>query len=288
MRNLDLLDPTDDYIFKRVFGDEKHKPVLLSLLNSILRGNPHVSDLQLRNCEIPKFFEKGKTVRLDIKAEINPQEFVDIEMQVNNTGEILERAIQYLQNMSADNFRKLSENERNDSTSSYKLPKVIGIWILKNNIFRDREDPFTELGWSIKGEPGFVTDKERLFTIELPKYKAKNEKEQDMLDRWMSFFTNPRESEKVEIPEIQEALDTLDWISGDDDFKMSYTSYCESLFETRHQMAYAENMAKQAGREEGKKEEKFEIAKNMLQENVDISIIFKVTGLSVDEIEKLK
>ena len=41
------------------------------------------------------------------------------------------------------------------------------------------------------------------------------------------------------------------------------------------------------GRIEGKTEEKLEIAKNMLKENLDTAIISKITGLSKEEIESL-
>ena len=42
------------------------------------------------------------------------------------------------------------------------------------------------------------------------------------------------------------------------------------------------------GKEEGLKEKSIEIAKNMLKDNVDINIISKYSGLSVEEINKLK
>jgi predicted transposase/invertase (TIGR01784 family) len=42
------------------------------------------------------------------------------------------------------------------------------------------------------------------------------------------------------------------------------------------------------GKAAGKNERNIEIAQNMLKENVNIELISKVTGLSIDEIEKLK
>ena len=48
------------------------------------------------------------------------------------------------------------------------------------------------------------------------------------------------------------------------------------------------NNAKKEGIEQGAKKEKLEIANNMLQENVDINFISKVTNLSIKDIENLK
>lgn len=43
----DLLSPTSDFVFYQIFGVEKHKSVLISLLNSILKGNPRVKDVRI-------------------------------------------------------------------------------------------------------------------------------------------------------------------------------------------------------------------------------------------------
>jgi predicted transposase/invertase (TIGR01784 family) len=64
----DLLDPKLDYIFKNIFGVEDKKPLLLSFLNALLKGNPHIKDLKLENTDISKILEKDKASRLDIKA----------------------------------------------------------------------------------------------------------------------------------------------------------------------------------------------------------------------------
>ena len=93
MSEVTLLDIQSDYIFKRVFGAEKNKKLLISLINSILQGNPTVTDLELRNSEMSKILRNNRTIHLDIKAEIGRRQFVNIEIQVKNTGEIIDRAI---------------------------------------------------------------------------------------------------------------------------------------------------------------------------------------------------
>ena len=56
-----LYDPKKDYIFKTLFGREKNKNLLISLLNSILRGNPVIKDLTLHNTELTKILERDKS-----------------------------------------------------------------------------------------------------------------------------------------------------------------------------------------------------------------------------------
>ncbi len=103
--NTDLLDIKRDYIFKLVFGAEKHKRVLLSFLNAIFEGDPYVKDLRITNPEIPKIFKRGKGVRLDIKADIGEERFVDIEIQVAGIIDASDRALQYLAAMMVDNSK---------------------------------------------------------------------------------------------------------------------------------------------------------------------------------------
>ena len=47
------------------------------------------------------------------------------------------------------------------------------------------------------------------------------------------------------------------------------------------------NSIKDEGYEKGKSDEKLEIAKNLLSENIEVNIISKTTGLSIEEIKKL-
>ncbi len=75
-----LLDPKLDYTFKQIFGIEESKPQLLSLLNAILKGEPTIKDLVLKNTEINKILEDDKTVRLDIRARANDDTEIDIEI----------------------------------------------------------------------------------------------------------------------------------------------------------------------------------------------------------------
>ncbi|MDR2399377.1 MAG: Rpn family recombination-promoting nuclease/putative transposase, partial [Endomicrobium sp.] len=60
-----LLNPSSDYVFKNLFGVEKHKRVLVCLLNAILKGKPLISSIRLVNAEHKKRRERGKSATLD-------------------------------------------------------------------------------------------------------------------------------------------------------------------------------------------------------------------------------
>lgn len=59
------------WYLKGDFAIEGHKRVLKCLLNSILKGTPHIESITLENTEIPRDDWEGKTIRLDILAKTN-------------------------------------------------------------------------------------------------------------------------------------------------------------------------------------------------------------------------
>ena len=256
MSETTLLDIQSDYIFKRVFGVEKNKKLLISLINSILKGNPTVTDLEIRNTEISKIVKNNLTIYLDIKAEINPQEFVDIEIQVRNTGEIMERAVQYLAEILTLNCRKLSEKEKEaGQRQTYKYPKVIGIWIMGENV-TDRKDAVSEACVAFppteRDEYQIITDKLRIFFVELQKFHPKHIDRKNMLDVWMAFLKNPLNGDIQDVPEVKEALDTLKEISADKDEREIY--YLRQ--HTEFGYISEKNVAVQKEREKAEKEKK--------------------------------
>ena len=123
-----------------------------------------------------------------------------------------------------------------------------------------------------------LTDKFEVDIIELRKIEGK-EKEKDQLLDWLMFLENP-ESERVtqkmkENENLKEAVEKLNKINEDE--KM------QRIIELREKAIRDEHAIYTKGIED----EKVQIAKNMLKENISIDIILKVTGLTKEEIEKL-
>ena len=319
MSETTLLDIQSDYIFKRVFGIEKNKELLISLINSILKGNPQVTNLEIRNTEISKIFKNNLTIHLDIKAEINPQEFVDIEIQVRNTGEIMERAVQYLAEILTLNSRRLTEEERKTGQKqTYKYPKVIGIWIMGENV-TDRAAAVNEACLAFppteQDKYQIITDKLRVFFVELQKFHPKHVDRKNMLDVWMTFLKNPLSDEIQSVPEIQKALDTLKEISADKNEREIYMlrQHTEFGYISEKNVAIqnakvegekigiekgekigiekgkleGEKIGIEKGKAEGANEKAIEVAKKMLSMGLSIEQISEATGLSIDDLRKL-
>ena len=122
--------------------------------------------------------------------------------------------------------------------------------------------------------------------IEIPKLENSSD-EKDMLVAWTEFLKDP-ESEivrdlELSIDEIRQAKDELIRISNDKKQRELYDMRANSLRDKISEL----NAAEKKGREEGIKEGKIEIVRNMKKSGLDIESIAKLTGLSIDEIESI-
>ncbi len=139
-----------------------------------------------------------------------------------------------------------------------------------------------------------LTNVMELHFIELKKMQdvQRVEDVKSKLEAWLYFINQPdselvQELEKVEI-EIKEAKAELVRLSGDRKERERYEKRRESRLNEISALAYAEEKGMVKGIEQGAKLEKIEIAKNLIQNGLDNKLISKSTGLSLEEVEKLR
>ena len=88
-------DPKNDLAFKKIFGDENHKDILISFLNSILdfKDEKTIVDITLLNpYQVPKIEELKETI-LDIQATNKNKEKFIVEMQKKDLGDFAKRSL---------------------------------------------------------------------------------------------------------------------------------------------------------------------------------------------------
>ena len=135
-----------------------------------------------------------------------------------------------------------------------------------------------------------LTDKFELDIIELLKIKGR-ENEKDQLLDWLIFLENP-ESERVirkmeENENLKEAVEKLDRISEDEKMQRIIELREKAIRDEHAIYAKGVDDGIEKGITKGAKQEKLQIAENMLKEGTSIEFIEKVTGLTKEEIEKI-
>ena len=131
-----------------------------------------------------------------------------------------------------------------------------------------------------------MTKKLDIAIIEIPKYYKYKGKNKD-LDAWVKFIDKPEEMNMDEVKQnkaLQKAKELLEDIS-EDEYEQDL-AFKRDLFLMDKVAIEAAGYDK--GIQEGIQQEKLEIARTMLKQNVAISDIMTYIGLTKEEIEKIK
>lgn len=270
------LKPTNDFIFKKIFGQTENADLLKDLLESIL------TDIKIDKVELNKDVSlerkmiTDKLGILDVLATLNDDTKVNIEMQVKNYHNTVERSLFYGTGIYREN---LDEGE-----DYIDIPTSISIWITDYNVFE--EGPFHEKARLRRDfENKVLTNKLQLHYIQLPKFRAKCKRISSKLEEWLTFIENENlEAIKMSNNEnIKKAEAELEYLTGDEETRRLAYLREKAI---RDEIS-AMNWAKKDGMQKGMEKTKKEHAKKMLAKNIDIDLIIEITGLTREEIEKL-
>ena len=119
---MEKISPRVDVAFKKIFGVEENKDLLISLINSIVGKEDQVLDIILLNPYNPQNFRQDKLSILDIKAKGIDGKRFNIEIQISDEADYDKRALYY--------WAKLYTEQLKVAQDYSTLAKAIGIHIL--------------------------------------------------------------------------------------------------------------------------------------------------------------
>ncbi|WP_186644649.1 Rpn family recombination-promoting nuclease/putative transposase [Fluviispira vulneris] len=279
MKKLDLLDIKTDYVFKKVFTH--NQKTFIDFINCVLNypEKQKIKSIEFLNNELTKDSEMDKESKLDIIARLNDNSYVNVEMQIQNTGEYEKRSLYY--------WAKLYETQL-QKTQNYKvLYPAICINILNFNFFKNSADYNSELAiFKVQTMERIYSDFKIIF-LEIPKVKKKFYND---LDKWMQFFNGASKEEinTMNNSAIKQAYETLEYISQDPAERARYEARRKYQLDYNTGMLTAREEGKEEGKEEGIEIEKRANIKQMLKLNLPIEQIAEISRLSVEEVCALK
>lgn len=278
LENKTLLVVKNDYLFKRIFGENEE--IFINFANSILKypKERKIKSVTFLNNEMNKDSEFDKESRFDVFAQLNDGSYLNLEMQMRNTGEYEKRCLYY--------WAKLYEQQLTQGMSYRSLVPSICIHILNFNFFKEKEEFITELGiLDKKTHKSFSNDFEIIF-LEVP--KAPKTYYND-LDKWMLFLKGLSKTEVIQMDNsaIHKAQETLEYISQDPIARAKYEARRKYLLDYNTTVETMRIEGREEGRKEGKEEVKHLIAKKMREEGMSLELVIKITGLTADELEKI-
>jgi len=271
-----FVNPTNEVAFKKIFGNENKKEILISFLNAVLdlTGNKAIQEIELLNPYQPPKIALFKSTTLDIKARDKRGVTFMVEMQLENVEGVLKRFAYYVTKMYSSQIQKGEDYPL--------LNQVIFIGILDFKTFKGKEYLTTHQILNTKTHEQEFKDIELNF-IELPKFKQKLGELSTVLEKWVYFIKYAEELEVVpenaDFAELKEAYEEANQFNWQPDELEYYENVGMRRQDERGAIALA--------LKEGLRIKAVETAHKMLAKGYDLAEIAELTGLSLDELAQL-
>jgi predicted transposase/invertase (TIGR01784 family) len=284
------INPYTDFGFKKLFGEEANKDLLIDFLNALLPEKHQIKTLKFRNVEQRGDITIHRKAVFDIFCEAQNGEQFIVEMQHAPQDWFKDRAL-FLSTFPIREQAVPGENWNFELKTVY-LVAVLGFEYDKNEERRKLRRDVT-----LKDQDGDeFYDKLQFIFLQLPLFKKTESELVTREDKWHYFLKNLVRFEDIPSifrePVFEQAFATAEVarMSKDElfEYEMSLMAYRDNRNVLDTARAEGEARGKAEGKAEGEANKAIEIARNMKNDGAPPAMISKYTGLSLDEINRLK
>ena len=276
------INPYTDFGFKKLFGTELNKELLISFLNALLQGEQTVKDVTYLNTEHLGTQEIDRRAVFDVYCEGENGEKFLVEMQRGEQQFFKDRSLFYT-------TFPIREQASKGRGWDYELKSIYTIGIL-NFTFDNSSDEYYhhEVKLVDMRTKEVFYDKLTLIYLEMPKFNKEEHELETMFDKWMFVLRNLGNLMERPIALQERVFNRLFEAAEIARFnRRELVEYEDSLKAFRDWYSVIKTTLNK-GRAEGRAEEKAAIARQMKANNLPTEVIAKYTGLSPEEISKLE
>lgn len=292
-----FINPFSDWGFKKIFGQEINKDLLIKFLNDLLDGEHHITDLVFKDKEQQPEAADMRGIIYDIYCSTDKGEHIIVEMQNRYQPFFTDRSIYYASRDIVNQGVKGTVGDTHIKWD-YRLAPVYTVCLLNYDVGAHTPTKFrTDIALMDMKDKTVFSDRLRFIYLMLPLFTKNEEDEcENDFERWIYILKNmstfermPFQARNAVFKKLSEITD-IAALSKDEREK-----YDESLKVLRDYHATLEGavmlgeekgLAK--GRAEGMMQRQLDIAKMMLEDGEPMAKIMRYTGLTDEEIEKLK
>ena len=291
MKDREFINPFTDFGFKRIFGQEISKEILIDFLNLLLNGEQSIVSLRFKNPELQPDIKDKRRVVFDLYCESdNGTEFI-VEMQAARQEFFYDRGLYY-------QSRALAEQGNKGKDWQYDLKPVYGIFFM-DFIMHENSKFRTDVALMDMETGKVFNNRLRQIFLEMPRFtKEANECINDY-ERWLYLIKNMHMLKRMPFNAQRAVWDKLLDIADVAALnETEYKEYQEALknyrdyhaginFAKKEGMLEGEQRGLIKGEKRGAQKKQLEIARNLKKDSMPIELIHKYTGLSAEEIQKL-
>lgn len=273
------LKPLNDFIFHKLFGEEESKELLIGFLNAVLETN--IEDVVIENRELQRTTIEDKLGVLDIKATFPTGEKCNIEVQLLDRHNMIQRTLFYWAKLYTENFERRVDYK--------KLKRTVTINILDFNLKELSQEAFhSSYQLREKQTKNQLTDLIEMHFIETPKFEKMQIDLNNPLHRWLAFLNKDVSNEILEEAKemdqlLRKADERLTFLSSDPKTIEEYRQRERAIADERNRM----EGSREEGREEGRQEVRVDMVKGMIRSGIPIDTVRHISGMDRESIEAL-
>ena len=280
-----------DFGFKRIFGTNPNKDLLIDFLNSLFDGEQVVKNVTFLNSEHVGDVRTDRKAIFDVYCENEKGEKFIVEMQNASQKYFKDRSLYYA-------TFPIREQAQKGEVWNYELKHVYVVALLNYDMTDSAfaQDTINhDIGLLDKQTHKVFNDKLTFKYVEIAKFNKSIEELKTNYDKWIYVLQNlsrldrqPRYHQTEVFSRLFNQAEIARFSKTElreyEDSLKAYRDMKNSL-DNAEEKGIAKGLAK--GRAEGKKDKAVEIAKKLLEMDMPIDAIMKATGLSQEEITKL-
>jgi predicted transposase/invertase (TIGR01784 family) len=289
------INPFTDFGFKKIFGEQASKELLIDFLNALIPQANKIIDLNFKNTEHLGQKELDRNAIFDIYCENQSNEKFIVELQKAKQNYFRERTIYY------STFPIREQAEKGEW--NYNLNAVFCIGILDftfNDYESEPEKSEVVHTIKLKNQHGNTFyEKLTYIYIEMPNFNKLEDNLSSRLDKWLFFIKNLEDFQSI--PSIfsdeifEKAFEKAELAKFGqeemDKYESSLKLYrdLKGVIDTAFIDGRSEGKIEglEEGRQAGLKEGKYIMAKLLKDNGVQIELIIQTTGLTREEIDLL-
>ena len=273
-----LMLPKIDFVFKLIFGDERHKEITIAFLSAVLEApKGELAEVEIINTELLREFKEDKKGILDVRVKTRGGRQINIEIQILPTEFMPERTLFY--------WSKMYVSQIKAGDGYHQLKKCITI-----NIVDFECTPLKQVHscyhLTEDNREHRLTDVLEVHFLELPKLFREDVaiREDDVIAQWM-LFIDGKSKEVMEMPankneDIGNAYDLLKIISREKSARLAYEAREAELMDQRTRIKSA--------LERGKAEGKAELIQALLRGGMRLEQIAAMSGMDIKEVAEIQ
>ncbi|NME69062.1 Rpn family recombination-promoting nuclease/putative transposase [Flammeovirga aprica] len=283
MAHSKYINPFTDFGFKKIFGEEANKDILIDFLNAILPEEDQIKTLEYKQQEHLARRDIDRKAIYDLYCENDLGEKFIVELQRAKQEFFKDRTLYYA-------TFPIQEQAEKGTDWKYELKGVYVIGLM-NFTFDNSEDFHHNI--KLRDEKGNTFyDKLSFVYLELPKFSKPLTVQSTIFEKWIYAIKNMPNLDEIP-PLLQERtfkklFKISEYSAMNETDKVNYEESLKTFRDYVNTLGQAKEEGIEIGEKRGEKRKAIEAAKSMLIDGLSIDKVVLYSGLTIEEVKNIK